>query len=61
MWRMFENRTLRGTFRRKKQAIIGELRKLHDEALNFYSTQNINTVMLLRKKRCMRNVTRMEG
>jgi hypothetical protein len=45
---MFEIRALRRTFTPKRQEIIAEWRKLHDEVLNFCSSQGINMVMVSR-------------
>jgi hypothetical protein len=40
--RVFENRFLRGIFRPKRDEVMGEWRKLHNEELhNFYSSPDI--------------------
>jgi hypothetical protein len=40
--RVFQNRALRGIFGPKRDEILGEWRKLHNDELNkFYSTRNI--------------------
>jgi hypothetical protein len=57
--RMFDNRALRRKFRPKRQEVIGEWRKLHDEVINICSSQNINTVVISRRIGCMGNVPRI--
>jgi len=48
--RMFENRLLRRIFRAKRDGVIGEWRKLHNEELNdLYSSPNIVRVIKSRR------------
>ena len=49
---MFENRVLRRVFAPKRDAVIGEWRKLHNEELrDFYSVPNIVRVVKSRRMR----------
>jgi hypothetical protein len=57
--RIFENRLLRKIFRPKREE-DGSWRKLHnDELHNLYSSPNIVTVIISRRKRWGRHVARM--
>ena len=57
---MFENRVLRVIFGPKKDEVIGELRKLHNEELNcLYSSLNIIRVIQSRRMRMAGHVARM--
>jgi len=48
--RVFENRVLRRIFGSKREKVIGEWRKLHNEALNdLYSSSNIVRVIKSRR------------
>jgi hypothetical protein len=58
--RVFENRVLRGIFGTKRDAVTGELRRLHNEELNgLYSSPNIIWVIKSRRKRWAGHVARM--
>jgi hypothetical protein len=58
--RMFENRVLRRIFLRKRDKVIGDWRKLHNEELhNLYSSQNIIRQIKSRKIRWAGHVARM--
>jgi hypothetical protein len=57
---VFVNRVLRGIFSPKRDELTGELRKLHNEALNdVYYSPNIVRVIKSRIMRCVRHVARM--
>ena len=57
---MFENRVLRRIFRPKKDEVVGECRKLHNEELNnLYSSPNIVWVIKSRRMRWTGHVARM--
>jgi len=49
--RVFENRVLRSLFEPKRDEGTGEWRKLHDEELNLYCSQNIVWVIKIEKNR----------
>jgi len=50
--RVFENRVLRRVFEPKRDKVIGEWRKLHNEGLrDFYSLPNIVRVVKSRRMR----------
>jgi hypothetical protein len=58
--RVFENRVLRGIFGSKRDKVIGEWRKLHNEELNdLYCSPNIVQVMKSRRIRWAGRVARM--
>ena len=59
--RVFENRVLRRIFGPKRDGVIGEWRKLHNEELNdLYSSPNIVRVIKSRRMRWAGHVARME-
>jgi hypothetical protein len=59
--RVFENRVLRGIFGCKRDEVIGDRRKLHNQELNkLYSSPNIVLVIKSRRIRWAGNVARME-
>ena len=56
-----ENRVLRRIFGLKRDGVIGQWRKLHNEELNdLYSSPNIVQVIKSRRMRWAGHVTRME-
>jgi hypothetical protein len=58
--RVFENRVLRRVFGRKRDEVMGEWRKLHNEELNdLYSLPNIVRVVRPRRMRWAGHVARM--
>ena len=58
--RIFENMVLRGMFGLKRDEIIGEWRKRHNEELNdLYSSPNIVRVIKLRRMRWVGHIARM--
>ena len=58
--RVFENRVLRKVFGPKRDEVIGEWRKLHNEELNdLYSLPNIVRVVKSRRMRWAGHVTHM--
>jgi hypothetical protein len=58
--RVFDNRVLRRIFEPKRDEVIGEWRKLHNEGLNdLYSSPNIVRVMKSRRTVWVRHVARM--
>jgi hypothetical protein len=58
--RLFENRVLRRIFGSKRDEIMGEWRKLHNEELNdLYCSQNIVRVIKSRRMRWAGHVARM--
>jgi hypothetical protein len=57
--RVFENRVLRGLFRRKRDEVTGECRKLHDEELNDLYASLIIRVIKLRGMRWAGHIARM--
>jgi len=57
--RVFENRVLRRIFGPKRDEVTGELRKLHNEGLNYlYSSPNIVRVIKSRRMRWAGHVAR---
>jgi hypothetical protein len=57
---VFENRVLRRIFRTKRDEVIGEWRKLHDEELHdLYSSPNIIRIINSRRMRLAGHVARM--
>ena len=56
--RVFENRVLRRIFRPKKDEVVGEWRKLHNEELNNLYSPNIVLVIKSRRMRWMGHVAR---
>ena len=59
--RVFENRVLRRIFGPKRDGVIGEWRKLHNEELNdLYCSPNEVRVIKLRRMRWAGHVARME-
>ena len=59
--RVFENRVLRGIFGPKRDGVIGEWRKLHNEELNdLYSSPNIVRVVKSRRMKWAGHVAHME-
>jgi len=60
--RVFENRMLRRIFGPKRDEVIGEWRKLHNEELSdLYSSPNIVRVIKSRRMRWAGHVARMGG
>jgi hypothetical protein len=58
--RVFENRVLRRIFGPKKDGVIGEWKRLHNEELNdLYSSPNIIRVIKSRRMRWAGHVARM--
>jgi hypothetical protein len=58
--RLFENRVLRRIFGSKRDEVMGEWRKLHNEELNgLYSLPNIVRVIKARRMRWAGHVARM--
>jgi hypothetical protein len=58
--KVFENRVLRRVFGPKRDEVIGEWRKLHNEELNdLYSLPNIVRVVKSRRMRWTGHVARM--
>jgi hypothetical protein len=58
--RVFENRVLRRIFGRKRDEVMGQWRKLHNEELhNLYSSPNINRYIKSRRMRWAGHVARM--
>ena len=57
---MFENMVLRRIFGPRRDEVMGELRRVHNEELNdLYSSPYIVRVIKLRRKRWAGNVARM--
>ena len=57
---MFENRVLRGIFGSKRDEVMGEWRKLHNEELNdHYCSTNIVRVIKSRRMRWVGHVASM--
>jgi hypothetical protein len=60
MLRVFENRVLRRIFGRKRDEVMGEWRKLHNEELcDLYSSPSIIRIMKSRRMRWAGHVARM--
>ena len=60
--RAFENWVLRGLFGPKRDEMIGELRKLHNEELNdLYSSPNIVRVIKSKRMRLAGHIAHMGG
>jgi len=60
--RVFEKRVLKTIFRPKRDDVIGEWRKLHNEELNIvYRSPNIIRVIKSRRMMRARHVASMEG
>ena len=58
---VFENRVLRRIFGPKRDEVMGEWRKLHNEELNdLYSSPNIFRVIKSRRNKWARHVARRE-
>ena len=58
--RVFENRVLRRIFASRRDEVMGEWRRLHNEELNdLYSSPNIVRVIKLRRMRWAGHVARM--
>jgi len=58
--RVFENMVLRRIFGPRKDEVMGEWRRLHNEELNdLYSSPNIVRVIKSRRMRCAGHVARM--
>jgi hypothetical protein len=58
--KLFENRVLRGIFRRKRDEMTGEWRKLHNEELHdLYSSLSIIRIIKSRRMRWSSHVARM--
>jgi hypothetical protein len=59
-WRMFENMVLRRIFRPRRDEVMAEWRRLHNEELNdLYSSPNIVRVVKSRRMRWAGHVARM--
>jgi hypothetical protein len=57
---MFENRVLRGIFGQKRDEVMGERRKFHNEELrNFYSSPSIIRIIKSQRMRWAGHVARM--
>jgi hypothetical protein len=56
---VFENRVLRGVFGPKRDKVIGEWKKLHNELNGMYSLPNIVRVVKSRRMRWAGHVARM--
>jgi hypothetical protein len=55
---MFENRVLRRIFGPKKDEVMGEWRKLHNEELrDLYSSQSVNRMIKSRRVRWVGHVS----
>jgi hypothetical protein len=60
--RMFEKRVLRRTFGPKRNEVMGDWRKLHNEELhNLYSLPNISRMITSRRMKLAGHVARMGG
>jgi hypothetical protein len=58
--RVFENKSLRRTFGRKRDEVMGEWRNLHNEELReLYSSSSIIRIIKSRRKRWAIHVARM--
>ena len=57
--RVFENMVLRRIFGPKRDELTGELRKLHNEINDLYSSSNIFQVIKLRRMRLAGHVAHM--
>jgi hypothetical protein len=57
---VFENRVLRGIFGPKRDEVIGDWRKMHNEELhNLYCSPNIIRMIKSRRMKCVGHVARM--
>jgi hypothetical protein len=57
---VFENRVLRRIFGPRRDEVMGDWRKLHNEELhNLYSSPNIIRMLMRRRMRCAGHVARM--
>jgi hypothetical protein len=60
--RVFENRMLRGIFALKRDEVVRDWRKLHNEEFrDFHSSTSIIRVMKSRRMRWLRHIARMGG
>jgi hypothetical protein len=58
---VFEKRVLRRNFGPKRNGVLGEWKKLHNEELNYlYTSPSIVQVIISRRKRWAGHVSRME-
>jgi hypothetical protein len=60
--RASENRVLRRIFGPKRERVVGNWRRLHNEELhNLYASRNIIAEIKLRRMRCAEHVARMKN